>query len=83
MCAEPCLTYRPNSVISAYRYYLIQSLPLGCAFVFMNRGAETSAHVLVGELPLQWFAVFLTCITSTFHCLVIPMGKNYEIYFLY
>lgn len=48
----------------------------------MNWDAEISAHALFEDLFLQWFAVFLTCITSTFYCLVTPMGGNYEIYFL-
>lgn len=72
-----------NRVISllqvlSYPIYL-QAVPL--SFV-MNRDAEISAHVLFGDLLLQWFAVFLACITSTFYCLVTPMGKNYEIDFL-
>lgn len=61
--AEQCGKHITGTVSS----HPLQPVPLS---FFMNRGAEISAHALFGDLFLQWFVVFLTCITSTFYCLV-------------
>lgn len=58
--------------------------PSGCACVFLYELGcwNISSCIIWGFISAVVCCFFLTCITSTFYCLVTPMGGNYEIYFL-